>query len=140
MEIIKSDKSYFKLCFNYFTYNFWYLFVIWILGLFPVGFIFDYFVVLIKGIILGITFSFFLKSDGIPSVIDIVKIYYQEFILIIPSFLYLSYQAIVFSLGGSNKFNYQNKDEYLNKLYKVIFLVLLASVLYALTKNTIKIS
>ena len=38
-----------------------------------------------------------------------------------------------------NNINYQDKDAYLNKLYKVIFVVLISCVLYAVTKQTIKI-
>ena len=139
MEVINSNKSFIILFFNYFTYNFWYLFIVWIIGLFPIGFIFNYLIIFIKGIIYGITISIFLKSDGIPSIINIIKIYYQELLFIIPCFIYLSYQSIVFSYGGSHHFNYQDKDAYLNKLFKVIFVVLISCVLYAVTKQTIKI-
>ena len=139
IEIIKSNKNFLILFFNYFTNNFWYLFIIWIIGLFPICFIFDYLIIFIKGIILGITISIFLKADGIPSIINIIKIYYQELLFIIPSFIYLSYHAVIYSFGGSYQFNYQDKDAYLNKLYKVIFVLLISCVLFAVTKQTIKI-
>ena len=138
LKIIKSEKSFINMFFNYFTYHFWYLFLIWLIGLVPIGFVFDYLILFFKSVIIGSTFSIILKIDGMIGVVNIVKIYLQDFIIILVM-IYLSYNSIIFSMGGSKKFNYQDKGSYLNKLYFVIFMISLCSLIYSLAGNTIVI-
>lgn len=79
-----------------------------------------------------------LKANGIPSILDIVKIIFPELIIIIPLFLYLSYQALSYNLN--QKSIYQNmSNNYLNKLLFSTGGIILYAIIIVTCNNFIKI-
>lgn len=90
--------------------------MLWVCGLFTFGFVIIYFIIFFKGFTIGTIGLILLKSNGLPSVGDLIKIAFPEIIIIIPLFLYLSYYAI--NHNFNQKTLYQNiANNYINKLF-----------------------
>lgn len=133
--IENSEKTFFTVFFNNFTYNFWYFFLIWVIGFIPIGFIFDLLILLIKSIIIGISSTLILKADGITVIFTLIKLYLPELLIIFPSFIYLCYKSIIYSSIDYKFSNSQNN--YFNIILILSFCLILASILTALNKEII---
>lgn len=94
-----------------FCLNYWYIFIVWILGLSLIGFIINIFIVYFRGFVFGLLILFLIKTNlKYLLVISVIEI-----ILFIPIFIFLSYSSIVISFSSFRKVKIplQNYDKIL---------------------------
>lgn len=136
--LTRSTKSALAIFFNAFAYNYWYFFLLWICGFFLFGFILIYIMVFLKGFSVGTICFLLLKTNGLVGIGDFLSIIFPEVLILIPIFLYLSYQAI------SNTFNqkliYQNSsNSYINKLIFITCGIAFYAMIITIINNFIRI-
>lgn len=125
-DVERLDKSYLQIFINAFTLNYWYFFLLWILGLVVLGFIFSYFIIFFKSFMTGVTFGICLKSSGVFGIFHFLKYGLLEVLVILPLLCYVGYRSISFSLEGKNK---MVKGQ---SYFKVIFIATILIVIYSL--------
>lgn len=125
-SVERLDKSYVQIFINAFTLNYWYFFLLWLLGLMPFGFIIAYFIVFFKSFMTGVTLGICLKSTGVFGIIHFFKYGVLEMIIILPILLYVGYKSIALSFEGKNKMT--NGINYFN----VILITTILIIIYAL--------
>ncbi len=124
--IERLDKPYVQIFINAFTLNYWYFFILWLLGLMALGFIFAYFIVFFKSFMTGITFGICLKSMGVFGVVQFAKYGLLELLIILPVLFFTSYKSISLSLEGKNRIGKSGN------YFKVILITTIFIVIYAL--------
>ena len=77
-------KSYFEIFLNAFTTNYWYLFIIWFLGMIPFSFIISLFITFFKSFITGVTLGVFLKNSAVVGIFKFLSFSILEILIIIP--------------------------------------------------------
>lgn len=121
-------KSYFEIFLNAFTTNYWYLFIIWFLGLIPFSFIISLFITFFKSFITGVTLGVFLKNSAVVGIFKFLSFSILEILIIIPLIIYLTTKSIAYSL---NKFNpiTLNNESYFNVLFKTTIFTIIYAIL-----------
>lgn len=137
IQITYEKKSYVKVFLNAFSFNFWYLFIIWFLGMIPIGFIFTYIIVFIKSNFIGIIFGICLKSSAIFGIKEFILYSIFELIIIIPTLIYLSYQSTNNCFRVLTKSSYNNN--YFNILIKTIIIIIIYSILTCLKMTFLEV-
>lgn len=133
VSVSNSTNSMVKIFINSFTINYWYFFLLWLFGLMSFGFVLSYFTIFIKGFMVGVLMGVLTKNGAIYGVGSFVRYAFGDIIILIPSFIYLSYQSVMFSF---------KKDLYGNdkgKYLRILLLTTLAIVFYSILKAATKL-
>lgn len=101
------------------------------------GFIICYFIIFFKGFIRGIAFSLLLKANGLASIGTFINITLPEIIIITPLFWLLAYHALATSFNGGRRYNYGNKEKYLNQLIYITIGIIFYAVIITVTNHFI---
>lgn len=137
-QVIKSQKKALSIFFNAFAYNYWYLFLIWLFGFISVGFILTYFTIFLKGFSFGTIGFLLLKSQGIPSIGDFIKLTFSDVFILLPILLYLTYKSISKNLDQKSIFQ-DSLNGYLNNLIVVTIGIVIYAAVITVMNNFIKI-
>lgn len=123
-----NDKNKVMIFINNFCYNYFYLFIIWLLGFINVGIIFTIFITFFKSFIEGVGFAIIIKTYSLYGVIEFLKLKIFELIFIIPVLIFISYSSISKSINNNNL---NNNQDYIKKLFIMTFVI----VIYAIFKS-----
>lgn len=130
-ELTNTNKNFLTIFLNAFTLNYWYFFIIWIFGMIPLGFLISYFITFFKSFILGITLALCLKTSAIFGAIEFICLIIIDFLILIPSLIYIVNASINYSLIGKKSYQ-ANPNLYFNKLIKITILVIIYAILTCL--------
>ena len=64
-QLSYQDIPYLQVFLNSFSLNYWYFFLLWLVGIIPLGFIIAYFIIYFKSFMEGVTFGIIVKSSGL---------------------------------------------------------------------------
>lgn len=117
---------YLQIFLNSFSLNYWYFFLLWLMGIIPLGFIIAYFIIYFKSFMEGVTFGIIVKSSGLFGVATFVKFGFLELFLIFPLLFYVGYQSLKMSFKGKNMLNSNNN------YFRVIIITTIFIIIYAL--------
>lgn len=131
ITISNNNEKYLKIFLNSFSLNFWYLFLIWFIGMIPLGFIFDYLIIFVKSFTIGITLGICLKSSAIFGIKEFITFAILELIIVVPSLIFLGNKSISFSLNGKNNLSI-NRNDYFNVLIKITIITIIYAILSCL--------
>ena len=121
------DASFFGVI-KTFCLNYWYIFLMWALGLSLLGFIINIFIVYFRGFVYGVLVVCLIKSN-IKYLLAITLI---EIILFLPIFMAISYFSIMMS------FNYfRNKNMKLINYQKLNFIAIIIILIYSTSLEVI---
>ena len=103
-----------------FSANYWYLFVMWILGLSAIGFFINLFIVYFRGFLYGVLIINLLKVN----LTHLVVITVLEIIIFLPLFIYLAYTSFLISFSSvmGTKNNIKKYDKLLIIITAVTFI------------------
>lgn len=85
-----------KVFFNIFCMHYWYIFIIWLMGLCTIGFLVDILIAFFRGLIFGALLSALVKHSFKYFLVMIII----EGIIFVPVFMYLLYLSISLSLSS----------------------------------------
>ena len=125
-QLSYQDIPYLQVFLNSFSLNYWYFFLLWLVGIIPLGFIIAYFIIYFKSFMEGVTFGIIVKSSGLFGVASFIKFGFLELFLIFPLLYYVGYQSLKLSFRGKDMLN--SKSDY----FKVIIVATIFIVIYAL--------
>ena len=138
IDLLKNDSNIIKTFLNAFTINYWYLFIIWFLGLIPLGFIITYFISFFKSCLIGITFGICLKASAIFGFYQFISFSVLELLIIIPTTVYIASKSININIGG--KIELMSKgNEYFNVLIKTTILIIIYAILSCLKMTLLEV-
>lgn len=123
-----NDKNKVMIFINNFCFNYFYLFIIWLLGFIKIGFAFTVFITFFKSFIEGVSFAIIIKTYSLYGAFEFFKLKILEIVFIMPVLIFISYQSINKSF---NDHNLDNNQEYIKKLLIMTFIV----VVYAIFKS-----
>lgn len=106
-----------------FCLNYWYIFVMWIMGLTIIGYIINLFIVYFRGFIYGTLIVYLIKINF--SYLILISL--LDLIVFLPLFFSLSYSSVIISYSIYKK-NHPRLDNY----YKLIFISLFVIFAYSL--------
>ena len=124
-EVIKiSDNSItFLGVIKTFCLNYWYIFIMWIMGLTIIGFIFNFFIVYFRGFIYGTLLIYLIKINFSY----LVLLTLLDLIVFIPLFIILSYYSINLSYSTYKKINIR-----LESYHKLMYISIIVILVYSL--------
>ncbi len=125
-EVTRIDKSFVQIFINAFTLNYWYFFLLWVLGLTTLGFLISYFIIFFKSFMTGVTLGICLKSTGVFGIVHFLKYGFLELLLILPILFFVGYHSIALSLAGKDKLHRGNG------YFKIIVITTILLVIYAI--------
>lgn len=100
---IESKTNFFNKFINTFIFNYWLIFILWLIGKNKYLFVLDCFLVFLKFFIFGLVFIVNLKSQNLLSYLKILCVDALLYYPLLICFLYYGYN---FHYKGENKFNY----------------------------------
>lgn len=130
-EVHEVTKNYLQLFLNAFSLNYWYFFILWFLGLIPLGFFLSYFITFFKSFMIGVTLGICLKSSAIFGTKIFISYALFELLIIIPLLTYVAKKSIHYSLVGRNSFN-ENGTKYFKVLVKTTIFIIIYAILVAI--------
>lgn len=101
-----------------FFLNYWYIFIMWIMGLSIIGFIFNLFIIFFRGFIYGVLIIYLIKVNFTYLLVVTIL----DLLLFIPLFFTLSYYSIIISYSTYKKNHI--KPEFYNKLMLISIIVI----------------
>lgn len=135
-SVERLDKSYVQIFINAFTLNYWYFFLLWLLGLMAFGFILSYFIIFFKSFMTGVTFGICLKSTGVFGIVHFLKYGVLEIVIILPILLYVGYKSISLSFEGKNKL--MKGGNYFNVILIATILIVVYALLVCIKLNALE--
>lgn len=107
-----------------FCLNYWYIFIMWVLGLSIIGFIFNLFVIFFRGFVYGVLVIYLIRNNFTY----FFAITILDLILFLPLFFTMSYHSIITSYATYKK-NHIKNDFYFKLMLISVVLIFIYSCL-----------
>lgn len=127
-----QTKQPIKVFFNIFCLHYWYIFIIWLMGLCSIGFLIDVLITFFRGLIFGVLIATLIKTSFKLFIIMIIL----EGVIFLPAFIYLLYLSFILSLSNflnlfSNKRIYLQFDmkNYINSMLFITTILAIYSII-----------
>jgi uncharacterized membrane protein SpoIIM required for sporulation len=105
------------------------VFSIWVFGFIPMGGLLIFLLLVFRGLAYGHTIAFIMMTFGLQGVFVVINLFLIQFIILIPTYIYVAYNGINYILYTSNY--KKDKQSTLDTYMKPLFIGILCCIIVA---------